>query len=173
MKLFSIKTSSARRGPPRVDLSFDAPIHYEQHAPRHSSGQAPGLSKVQDRPRRPGNCMGEREFDCVGMSPPLDHPVRLRQCGRGGHDPMSVLHDTRATSERSLPRRCDGHARPSKVLGNATASASSGGESVVRSILNAAALARHKRRPPSRISPQCKLHRSIRPLPTLRQRMAS
>src|SRR5271165_2316929 len=32
------------------------------------------LSEVQERPRRPGNPDRVREFDCIGVSPPEDHP---------------------------------------------------------------------------------------------------
>jgi hypothetical protein len=44
-------------------------------------------------PKFKNDRVGVKEFVCIGESPPQDHPPRLHQYGRGGHDPVSLLRD--------------------------------------------------------------------------------
>jgi uncharacterized Zn-finger protein len=45
-------------------------------------------------------CIGVRKFECIGVSPPQDHPHIYIDMGRGGHDPLSL----RGTRFRFDPR---------------------------------------------------------------------
>ena len=57
--------------------------------PESMSGS--GYLKFRNDRGVPEICIGVREFECIGVSPPQDHPHIYIDNGWGGHDPLSLL----------------------------------------------------------------------------------
>ena len=52
-----------------------------------------GYPKFRNDHGVPEICIGVREFKCIGVSPPQDHPHIYIDMGEAGHDPLSLLRD--------------------------------------------------------------------------------
>ena len=52
-----------------------------------------GYLKFRNDRGIPEICIGVREFECIGESPPQDHPHVYINMGEAGHDPLSLLRD--------------------------------------------------------------------------------
>ncbi len=63
----------------------------QSQRPESTSGN--GYLKFRNDRGVPEICIGVREFKCIGVSPPQDHPHIYINMGRGGRDPLSLLRD--------------------------------------------------------------------------------